>query len=962
MRRLPLILLALGGLAALGWLAARLVDEGRVDEAVRLAREDLDAGRAARARERLEPVSLARPDRADAAYWLGLAAWEAGDPEAGAAALRRVPEPDPLARDAALALGRIGLETGRLREAEEALEKVAAGGGPLADRAREGLGRLYALAGRTRERRRLLLREAGRTNDPSGPLREAWAIDAVPFPVDGVREALEAAHARAPDDDRTWLALADLELRAGRLDEADRWLSKCEAARPDDPLVARSRLLWARAADRPEAAARAARLVPADALDPGEVDALRAWLAARAGDPEAERAALEGRLARQPGALDALERLAGLEAEAGRAEKAAELRRRKADVEAARERRRALLSEPDPASHAAEVARASEAAGAADEAALWWRLAARRAVDPAARDEAEARFRELSARTEAPSTAGTVADRLGPLVERAAAEEGGPSGPVPTYVDDAEARGLRFTFDNGRTDARQLPETMSGGLAVLDYDGDGRLDVYAVQGGAFPPPPSAPFGDRLFRNRGDGTFEDATEASGLSKFPGGYGHGVAVGDVDGDGRADLFVTRWRGYALYRNRGDGTFEDATESWGLGGDRDWPTSAAFADLDGDGDLDLYVCHYLRWDENNPQSCPDPTGRGASYCDPRLFPALPDHLFRNDGGRFVDATEEAGIVDPDGRGLGVVAADLDGDGLVDLFVANDTTSNLFFRNQGGLKFVEQAMESGLAASAAGGYLAGMGIACGDLDGDGLVDLAVTNFYGESTTLYHNHGGGLFSDRSAAAGLARATRYVLGFGLAALDADNDGRLDLAQANGHVNDYTPATRYAMPAQLFLGDGRGRLRDVSAQAGAPWSVLRVGRGLAVGDLDADGRPEVLMVADGGPLACFRQGSSPGGSVAFQLVGKASNRDGVGARLTLDAGGRRQVGLRYGGGSYQSAVSPRVHFGLGPAAKVDRLEVAWPSGRVDAFEGLDAGRTYRIEEGDPEPRPLPGAGG
>ena len=327
-------------------------------------------------------------------------------------------------------------------------------------------------------------------------------------------------------------------------------------------------------------------------------------------------------------------------------------------------------------------------------------------------------------------------------------------------------------------------------------------------------PGPAPFGDRLFRNRGDGRFEDATVSSGLAALPGGYGHGVAVGDFDNDGRPDLFVTRWRSYALYHNLGQGRFEDVTTRAGLGGDRDWPTSAAWADLDNDGDLDLYVCHYLKWDAVNPTLCDEPErpGDGAQLLRPADFPALPDHVFRNDGGRFVDVTAEAGIVDRDGRGLGVVAADLDGDGKIDLFVANDTTANYFLHNRGGLRFSEEGLESGLATSAGGGYLAGMGVACGDFDGDGRLDLAVTNFFDESTTLYHNHGGGIFSDRSAAAGLAAPTRYVLGFGLAALDANNDGRLDLVQANGHVDDYRPTIPYAMPAQLFLGDGAGKLR------------------------------------------------------------------------------------------------------------------------------------------------------
>src|SRR5262249_35359492 len=231
-------------------------------------------------------------------------------------------------------------------------------------------------------------------------------------------------------------------------------------------------------------------------------------------------------------------------------------------------------------------------------------------------------------------------------------------------------------------------------------------------------PGGAGNGDRLFRNKGDGSFEDVTDRSGLAALPGGYGHGAAVGDVDNDGRPDLFVTRWRAYALYRNRGDGSFEDVTNSWGLGGDRDWPTSAAFADLDGDGDLDLYVCHYVVWDAENPRLCRNAATHAFMSCNPLTCPARPDHVFRNDAGRFTDVSAEAGIVDRDGRGLGVVAADLDHDGRIDLFVANDKSANFLFRNLGGFRFEEVGHSSGVAAGAAGGYQAGMGVACGDFD----------------------------------------------------------------------------------------------------------------------------------------------------------------------------------------------------------------------------------------------------
>ncbi len=315
---------------------------------------------------------------------------------------------------------------------------------------------------------------------------------------------------------------------------------------------------------------------------------------------------------------------------------------------------------------------------------------------------------------------------------------------IPRFTDDAQAAGLTFIQENGGGSRRLIPPvTASGGVGLIDFDNDGWLDVYCVQGGSFPPDVKSPrSGDRLFRNRGDGTFEDVTAASRIGSMAGGYGHGVAVGDYDNDGHADLFVTRWRAYALYRNRGDGTFEDATEKAGLTGDRDWPTSAAFADLDGDGDLDLYVCHYLKWDEHDERTCSDPNDPTKYRCLPLDFESLPDHVFRNDGGRFVDVTKEAGIADANGRGLGVVAADLDGDGRIDLFVANDMSANYLYHNLGGFRFEEIGIASGIAGNASGTYQAGMGVACGDLDGDGRLDLAVTNFYNEFDHVFPQPG----------------------------------------------------------------------------------------------------------------------------------------------------------------------------------------------------------------------------
>jgi hypothetical protein len=297
-------------------------------------------------------------------------------------------------------------------------------------------------------------------------------------------------------------------------------------------------------------------------------------------------------------------------------------------------------------------------------------------------------------------------------------------------------------------------------------------------------------------------------------------------------------------------------------------------------------------------------------------------------------------------------VVAADFDGDGLPELFVANDSTANYYFHNLGGLRFEEVGHSAGVAANAGGGYQAGMGVACGDSDGDGKIDLAITNFYGESTTLFRNLGQGLFADHTAAAGIGASSHYFLGFGAAFLDANNDGYLDLMTANGHVSDLRPQFPYPMTAQVFLGRSGGRLTDVTSLGGPPFQQLHVGRGLAVGDLDNDGRVDAVMISHNEAPTFFHNHTerATGHFVIFQLVGTRSNRDGVGATVLISVSGRIQVTQRFGGGSFQSAGDPRLHFGLGAAGRVDRVEVRWPSGRVDHFEDVNCDKVYRLMEG------------
>jgi enediyne biosynthesis protein E4 len=979
------------GLLAVVWGGWIWLEERRFQRELKKAVSEMAGGHYRPVRQRLSELARRRPGSSEAAYQLGLCEENLGHLDSAMATWSSIAAGSPFAIKASIGRARLLMNAGRFAPAEEVLSALPHDRGPDALAVRQALELLLRIEGRVQETRELIVESWLGAPEPSYVLKRIYTLEDTAFPVDYVKQSLKSGD---PNDDRVWLARANLAIWSGQFEEAARWLAACEKRRSDDQPVWLARLALAMGARDADGARRAATHIRAAWFQPFEVLRLRAWYAAFLGDDQAERRALTALLAEEPGNSNAWARLAELAVKTGGHPKghaeAESFRKKQADTSVRRARYASLIKLDERNRHVDELGKLAQELGRPIEARGWSLIQqGRAATEPLWPPNDEGPPPRDPDRRRVPLA--SLMDDLPPIATRLSPRFATGSGLIPPrFTDDAEEVGLRFFHDNGHTRKNPPPpETMCGGVGLLDYDGDGWLDVFAVQGGPFPPTdPARGEGDRLFRNRGDGTFEDTTERAGIAAFPRGYGHGVAVADYDNDGRPDLFVTRWHSYALYRNRGDGRFEDVTGKVGLGGDRDWPTSAAFADLDSDGDLDLYVCHYLFYDPGNPKRCEHPDSPSNHECIPRDFPSLPDRVFQNDNGRFVDVTAKAGFVDPDGRGLGVVAADLDDDNRIDLYVANDMSANYLFHNLGatlpfgggwapgarqgtgagqGPRFEETGQISGAAVSADGLYKSGMGLACGDLDGDGVLDLAVTNFFGESTTFYRNLGRGYFVDQTAVIGLQAPSRPLLGFGLAFPDVNNDGWLDLLSTNGHVLDGRPRIPLMMPLQLLIGGPEGHLTDVSERAGDPFRPLHLGRGLAVGDLDNDGRLDAVVLNQNEPLVYLhnRSGGAPGEGqglaegqsrgghfIRFSLEGTRSNRDGVGARVTIDCGGRRRVAERVGGGSYQSASDPRLHFGLGESSTVESVDVRWPSGQVDHHARLSADREYRLREGSP----------
>jgi enediyne biosynthesis protein E4 len=504
------------------------------------------------------------------------------------------------------------------------------------------------------------------------------------------------------------------------------------------------------------------------------------------------------------------------------------------------------------------------------------------------------------------------------------------------FEELAVPAGVSFRFDTGSRGKHDLPEIMGGGVALFDADGDGRLDIYLCNGGPIEPAPGRRDPPcRLYRNLGGWRFEDITDSAAA---PGpSYAMGAAVGDYDGDGRLDLLVTGWRDQRLYHNTGKGRFEDVTGRAGLLSTL-WSTSAAFADLDGDGDLDLYVANYLEFDAKSAPYCAAPDGR-RDYCGPEDFPAQPDRLYRNNGdGTFTDVARSAGIDRPEGRGLGVVIAELTGDNRPDIYVANDGTACWLFANRGSLQFEEVGEIAGVARDGQGQVLAGMGVAVGDMNADGLLDLVATNFLGRSTIGYlaapsGQHG---YADATSRLGLSNLTRGVLGFGVALVDFDADGYPDLIETNGHVLDRARlGTPLAMRQTILRGTGNG-FHDAASGAGPWFNQPILGRGLATGDLDGDGRPDAVAGSLDSPAAILRNVSSGGEPLCVQVVDRHGH-PAVGAKVVVTGtGGRRQTVTVAGGGSYLAASEPRAWIGSVGAGAILRVEIDWPWGEKEAW--------------------------
>ena len=522
--------------------------------------------------------------------------------------------------------------------------------------------------------------------------------------------------------------------------------------------------------------------------------------------------------------------------------------------------------------------------------------------------------------------------------------------PTVTFEDITQKSGITWTHNNAKSDARHAPEAVGAGCAFIDYDNDGWLDIVFINSGSsdfFTP--TKPLSNALYRNNHDGTFTDVTIKAGLSG--GSFGMGVTAADYDGDGFQDLYVTSYGRNTLFKNTGKGTFVDVTEKSGVGAPG-WSTCAVWFDFDNDGKLDLFVASFVYYDSSLNVLCADDQNR-RYYCIPRHYKPRPSRLFRNNGdGTFSDVSAATGIAGFPGKSFGAVATDVNNDGWLDLFVANDTMPNFLFINQGGKKFEEVGLAAGVAFSQAGRARSGMGVDAADYDGDGWQDLFVSNIDYEFFSLYHNEKDVTFTDDPRE--IASVTQLLSGWGLRFFDYDDDGDPDLLLVNGHPDDFVEMhnarVKYKEPLVLLMNTS-GEFKNVSQNSGAIFSRDFSGRGMATGDFDNDGDLDVLVSNNGeGPLLLRNDGGNKNNWLGLSLLGTKSNPAAVGAVITWQAGTLKRSRLKTGGGSYLSSHDPREILGIGSATKVDSVEIRWPSGKIDRLTNLPLNTYVKVVEG------------
>ena len=525
------------------------------------------------------------------------------------------------------------------------------------------------------------------------------------------------------------------------------------------------------------------------------------------------------------------------------------------------------------------------------------------------------------------------------------------SGPIH-FTDVTQKAGIRYVHNNGAFGKKFLPETLGPGVAFIDYDNDGWQDIFVANGTGWPGHPGHVSTPVLYHNNHDGTFTDVTKKAGLA-IP-MYGMGVAVGDYDNDGYDDLFVTAYGQNHLFRNNGNGTFTDVTKKAGLITAPELSASAAWVDYDRDGRLDLLVTNYVQWSPEKDLYC-TMDGKTKSYCTPETYPGASARLWRNNGsGTFTDVTKKAGLYDPTSKSLGVAILDANQDGWPDIAISDDTQPNKLYINNRNGTFTEQGVAAGIAYSEDGVVRAGMGIDAADYDRSGYPSLVITNFSNQMIGLYHNEHNGLFVDVAPTSEVGRSSILTLGFGCFFFDYDLDGWPDLYVADGHLDDSIERIQqrihFAEPPHLYHNLGGKGFQDVAATMGQSFDAARVARGAAYGDINNDGAPDIVITTNAGPAALFLNQGSTNHALRVKLIGTKSNRDGIGAEVSVKSAGTSQKQMLRSGSSYLSSSELVLTFGLGSSTKADVVEVHWPSGAVDHLTNINADQIVTIREG------------